>query len=208
MQRLSFCYGLCGPIFEGEKELLPFASILECARRGDLEAISLLYRQFLPGVFAYTLFRIPDRGTAEDLTSDIFLQMVEKIHKVKATDEAAFAAWLFQIARTTVASYYRDRERMPVSLQDDVDLMVSPSSDPAHYVENCEDRSALVQAMNMLTEEQRQVLTGRLLLEYDVGTVARMIGKNANAVRALQFRALQSLKRILSKSEDWHEITS
>lgn len=208
MQRLSFCYGLCGPFFEGEKELLPFASTLECARRRDLEAISLLYRQFLPGIFAYVLFRIPDRGTAEDLTSDIFLHMVESIHKVKATDEAAFAAWLFQIARNTVAGYYRVRERMPVSLQDDADLIVHPRSDPAQYVENCEDRSALVQAMNMLTEEQRQVLMGRLLLEYDVGTVARMIGKNANAVRALQFRALQSLKRILSKREDRHEITS
>ena len=194
--------------FEGEKELLSFASILERARKGDLEAISLLYRQFLPGVFAYMLFRIPDRGTAEDLTSDIFLQMVEKIHKVKATDEAAFAAWLFQIARITVAGYYRGRERMPVSLQEDANLMAHSGSDPAHYVENCEDRSALAQAMNMLTEEQRQVLIGRLLLEYDVRTVARMIGKNANAVRALQFRALQSLKRILSKREDWHEITT
>jgi len=208
LQRLSFCYGLCVQLFKEEKEVLPFTSLLDDARRRDLEAISLIYRQFLPGVFAYIFFRVPDRNTAEDLTSDVFVHMVERIHKVKATDEAAFAAWLFQIARTTVAGYYRGRERMPVSLQEDADLIVSPSSDPADYVQDCEDRSALVQAMNLLTEEQRQVLIGRLLLEYDVGTVARMIGKNANAVRALQFRALQSLKRILSKRGSRHEITS
>ena len=83
--------------------MLPFASLLDDARRRDLEAISLVYRQFLPGVFAYIFFRVPDRNTAEDLTSDVFVHMVERIHKVKATDEAAFAAWLFQIARTTVA---------------------------------------------------------------------------------------------------------
>ncbi len=188
--------------------MLPFASLLDDARRRDLEAISLVYRQFLPGVFAYIFFRVPDRNTAEDLTSDVFVHMVESIHKVKATNEAAFAAWLFQIARTTVAGYYRGREQMPVSLQEHADLMMSPSSDPAHYVEDCEDRRALVQAMNMLTEEQRQVLIGRLLLEYDVGTIAHMIGKSANAVRALQFRALQSLKRILIKRGDRHEITS
>jgi RNA polymerase sigma-70 factor, ECF subfamily len=195
-------------LFKEEKEVHPFASLLDGAKSRDLEAISLVYRQFLPGVFAYIFFRVPDRNTAEDLTSDVFVHMVERIHKVKATDEATFAAWLFQIARTTVAGYYRGRGRMPVSLQEDADLMVSPSPDPAHYVEDCEDRSALVQAINMLTEEQRQVLIGRLLLEYDVGTVARMIGKNVNAVRALQFRALQSLKRILSKRGDRHEITS
>ncbi len=154
------------------------------------------------------MFRIPDRDTAEDLTSETFLKMVESIHKVRATDEAAFAAWLFQIARNTIAGYYRGRDRMPVSLRDDADLIVNPHSDPAQYMENCEDQSALVQAMNILTEEQRQVLIGRLMLEYDARTVARMIGKSANAVRALQFRALQSLKRILSKKEDQHEITS
>jgi RNA polymerase sigma-70 factor (ECF subfamily) len=51
--------------------------------------------------------------------------------------------------------------------------------------------------MEKLTEEQRQVLIGRLILGYDVATVAKMIGKKANAVKALQFRALQSLQRFL-----------
>jgi RNA polymerase sigma-70 factor (ECF subfamily) len=55
----------------------------------------------------------------------------------------------------------------------------------------------VVKAINALTEDQRQVLVGRLILGYDVATVARMIGKKANAVKALQFRALQRLQRLL-----------
>jgi len=62
-----------------------------------------------------------------------------------------------------------------------------------------EDWQAMVQAINHLTEEQRQVLVGRLILGYDVATVAHMRGKTANAVKALQFRALQSLQRQLGK---------
>jgi RNA polymerase sigma-70 factor, ECF subfamily len=41
------------------------------------------------------------------------------------------------------------------------------------------------------------VLVARLILGYDVATVAQMLGKQANAVKALQFRALQSLHRLL-----------
>ena len=55
------------------------------------------------------------------------------------------------------------------------------------------------EAILLSGEEQRQVLVGRLLLGYDVATVARMLGKQANAIKALQFRALQSLQRLLGK---------
>ena len=92
---------------------------LDLARRGEAEALGALYRQFLPGVFGYIAARVPDRSTAEDLTSDVFLKMVEGIGRLRASDEAGFAAWLLQIARIRVAGYYRKREHLPalVSLE-------------------------------------------------------------------------------------------
>lgn len=184
--------------------------LLDRARQGDAEALSVLYRRFLPGVFGYIATRVPERATAEDLTSEVFLQMVEGIHRLRARDDAGFIAWLLRIARVTVAGYYRKRgqQQIPFSLQGDdwqetqATLTVGegshPEADPAFWAETREEWQTVVQAINRLTEEQRQVLVGRLILGYDVATIARMIGKKANAVKALQFRALQSLKRLLS----------
>src|SRR5258708_3874601 len=89
---------------------------LDRARRGDSEALSALYNQFLPGVFGYIATRVPDRTIAEDLTSEVFLQMVEGIHRLRAQDEAGFVAWLLRIARVTVAGYYRKRAKQPIPL--------------------------------------------------------------------------------------------
>src|SRR5437867_9570649 len=86
---------------------------LDRARRGESEALSMLYRQFLPGIFGYIAARVPDRSTAEDLTSEVFLQMVEGIGQLHAQQEPQCAAWLFQIARATVARYYRKVEKQP-----------------------------------------------------------------------------------------------
>ncbi|MBV9230939.1 MAG: sigma-70 family RNA polymerase sigma factor [Chloroflexi bacterium] len=197
-------------VSEQNKRLPAFHSLLDRARRGEAEAISVLYRQFLSSVFWYIAARVPDRSTAEDLTSEVFLEMVEGIHKVRANSEAMFAAWLFQIARTTVAGYYRKHEHIPASIslettfrEDDGNTMFIPVShpdfDPVRWVEARDEWDVVAQAINALTEEQRQVLVGRLILGYDVTTVARMIGKKANAVKALQFRALNSLQRLLRK---------
>src|SRR5579885_291564 len=84
-----------------------FTKLLDSARQGESEALSTLYRKFLPGVFGYIASRVPDRFTAEDLTSEVFLKMIEGIGQIKATEEARFAAWLLQVARITVADYYR-----------------------------------------------------------------------------------------------------
>ena len=185
--------------------------LLDCARQGNAEALSALYHRFLPGIFGYIATRVPDRATAEDLTSDVFLQMVEGIHHLRAEDEAGFTAWLLRIARVTVAGYYRKREKQPTHLSlsgesweyayaESLMLLEShPEADPVQWTEAREDWQAVVQAINHLTEEQRQVLVGRLIPGYDVATVAHMLGKKANAVKALQFRALQSLQRQLGK---------
>jgi len=61
---------------------------LDRARRGEPEALSALYRQLLPGVFGSIAARVPDRATSEDLTSEVFVKMVEGISRLRASDEA------------------------------------------------------------------------------------------------------------------------
>lgn len=188
--------------------------LLEQARQGDAKALSVLYRRFLPGIFGYIAMRVPDRATAEDLTSEVFLQMIESIHHLKATDEAGFAAWLLRIARAVVAGYYRKHARQPVMVplpgeaweeMQQASLVVSSNNaegDPVTWMETREEWQKVVEAINTLTEDQRQVLVGRLILGYDIAAVARMIGKQVNAVKALQFRALKSLHRLLGQQAD------
>jgi RNA polymerase sigma-70 factor (ECF subfamily) len=205
-----------GGAFSDRGTQLPaFEHMLERAKKGEAEGITTLYRHFLPSVFAYIAARVPDRSIAEDLTSEVFLKMVEGIEKVRTREEAGIAAWLFQVARITIAGYYRQREKQPdlVSLEPaneegdtntwehHIALTNHPDTDPVLRSESREDWDVVVRAINSLTEDQRQVLVGRLILGYDVTTVARMIGKQANAVKALQFRALQSLNRILKNNK-------
>lgn len=202
------------PSYDRVGDSLPHvAGLLDRARNGEAEALSTLYHHFLPAVFGYIASRMADRSMAEDLTSEVFLKMVESIHRVKANNEVGFAAWLFQIARATVAEHYRKREKQPalvslestlsqdgaISGKSDAIAQSDPMSDPVQWSEARDEWSTVVEAINLLTEEQRQVLISRLILGYDVATIAQMLGKKANAIKALQFRALQRLERLLAK---------
>jgi RNA polymerase sigma factor, sigma-70 family len=187
------------------EQMVSFIQMLNCAKKREVDAIALLYQHFFPGMFFYICNRVPDRDTAEDLTSDIFLQMVDKIDKVKATNEASFAAWIFRVAKCVVADYYHDHDKMPPyvsldSIDDSVDCILDENK--------LEKQIYLSGVFSMLTEDQRVVLTGRIMMDYDAEIVGDIIGKDASAVRSLQYRALKSLRRLLSERKDYHAFIS
>lgn len=179
----------------------PFSVVLERARRLDSVAIGQLYQRFLPVVYRYVLARVGDVHSAEDLTSETFFAMIEQIGTTRAQDELGFSAWLLGIARNKVLMLYRRRRTGPTftrELDDDAHPMsVAEEDDPLAIITARESWSEVVAALNRLTEEQRTVVLYRCVLGYSADEVAVLMHKKAGTVRALQFRALASLARLL-----------
>jgi RNA polymerase sigma-70 factor, ECF subfamily len=181
---------------------LPFTSVLERARALDPDALGLLYERYLPAVYRYVLARVGDVYLAEDLTAETFVAMVESVERLRAEDELSFAAWLFGIARNKVAEQYRRQASRSLvlgemALQEEPPA-VAEAGDPLGVVTARERWSEVVGAIERLTEEQRTVVLYRCVLGYETEDVARLMGRQPGAVRALQFRALASLARFLA----------
>ena len=74
--------------------------------------------------------------------------------------------------------------------------------DPLDVITARERLVEVVSALDRLTEEQRAVILYRAVLGYSAEDVGRLLGKQAGAVRALQFRALGALARLLERADD------
>lgn len=166
-----------------------FSDVLKYAKMGNVEAIAYLYRHSQSCVFTYIYKRIADRETADDLTSDVFLIMIENIHALKSDNEAGFRAWILKIARTQIVQYYRAREKISLC-----------SLDQARDIpyEISEERSEILEAFKVLTTEQRLALAGKFVYGYDASELASMSGKGTDAIRALQSRGAKALRRNLA----------
>jgi RNA polymerase sigma-70 factor, ECF subfamily len=179
---------------------MPFASVLERARALDRTVVGMLYTRFLPVVYRYILARVGETPTAEDLTSETFFAMIEGIEASRATDELGFAAWLLGIARNRVAMHFRRVRIQPVVsdlARHEEQLAIGGEGDPLDFITARESWHEVVAALPRLTEEQRTVVLYRCVLGFSTDEVASLLGKTAGTVRALQFRALHSLARLL-----------
>jgi RNA polymerase sigma-70 factor (ECF subfamily) len=187
-----------------------FEQRLALAKQLNAEALGALYQQFLPVVYGYIASRIADRRTVEDITSEVFVSMLESISRLRATDETGFAAWLMRITRFRLADHFRTRageaplvEVLPSGDDEGEEETLlrlpsrNPADDPELSAEVREEWARVAAAINQLTEEQRQVIVGKLVLGYDNEALARLVGKNVGAVKQLQYRGLQTLNRLL-----------
>ena len=171
-------------------------ALLERAKAYDPAALGELYDRYAPKMYTYIYRRVGDAALAEDLTSELFLRVLNAVQNERAWRDS-FVAWLYRIAHNLVVDAYRRRPPPSVPL-DDLPL-VSEQEGPAEVVQSDADRRQLRAAIGRLTSDQQQVLA----LRYGEGLTARETGevmnKTTGAIEALQHRALAALRRIMAK---------
>jgi RNA polymerase sigma-70 factor, ECF subfamily len=186
-----------------------FAHTLALGRRRDPEAVSWLYRRFLPIIYRFLYARVGDTQTAEDLTSDTFFAVMEGIDGVRAEDELGFATWALGIARNKLAMHFRRlkmRREIPIDFSEATEpATTAEEGDPLAILSARERWTDVVAALNLLTPEQRETLWRRCLLGQSAEEIAQSMGKPTNAIYGLQFRALAALARRLREGEQAHE---
>lgn len=154
-----------------------------------------LYEATLPVVYRYVYSKVGNREEAEDLTSQVYLKALHGLDESR--DSAAIQAWLFQVARTTIADYWRRFYHVRSSSLDD--LLAAGWDSQQDTGQFPVDQSAggrVRWILSQLPERYRDVLTFRFLLNCSLKeTAARMNLSEAN-VKVLQYRALSKASQL------------
>jgi RNA polymerase sigma-70 factor (ECF subfamily) len=166
---------------------------VEAAQRGEAHGWSALFERFYPDVHAYALARLGDRAAAEDVTQEVFVAAVTSIKTLRVRREPAVQAWFLHICRYKVVDHIRKGSR-----QRGFALASRPlDADPAAITEMNMEADRVRTAMVHLTEDQRDILIRRFVLDQSLEDVASTTKRTVGGVKSIQHRALESLRRAL-----------
>ena len=172
---------------------------MKAAQAGDASAFGQLYERYRDSVYRYCLAKTGAKHEAEDLVADVFLRAMEALDRYEDRG-LPFVAFLFRVARNAAIDKSR-RTRPEMSVDDLVHHPQSGQNVEAEVVRSTE-RQALVDAMSKLKADYREVLLLRFVEGYGAADVGRMTGRSEGAVRTLQHRAVDRLRRELERSGD------
>jgi RNA polymerase sigma-70 factor (ECF subfamily) len=170
------------------------------AQGGRPEQVTALYEHYHAGIFRYLYYRVGDRQTAEDLTSEVFLRMIRNLAGYRLQGSSApFQAWLFQIAHNLATDHFRRSSIHPqVTLAEN---LAAADPEPDAGVEHRLTHEHLRQALARLNEDQRDVVLMRFVVGLPIVEVAQTLRKSEDAVKGLQRRGLSALRDGLSELE-------
>ena len=175
-----------------------FEALLNRARQGSGQALRRLYDSLNGEVAGYLRVRgAPDVGVA---TNEVFYRAFSRLDRFKG-NESGFRSWVFKIAHNLLIDDHRKRIRRP---------NVVATLDPARHDTTGGDAESEAMArlnamdvatlLDVLTESQREVMVLRIVAGLTVAEVADVLDRPVGAVKSLQHRAVESLRKNLDKS--------
>jgi len=171
--------------------------LVEAAQREPARFVEL-YDAYFHLVYAYVARRVRHRDETEDLTAEVFRRALQSLPRFKWTG-APFGAWLFRIASNMIADRAKTAAREgKLAAADSVSSVTgggSASGEQQTDLEECERRAELFQLVDELADDQRRVVLMRFAEDKTIGEIAGELGRSEGAVKQLQFRALENLRK-------------
>ena len=143
-----------------------------------------LYEANFDRVYAFIARRTANREQAQDLTSEVFQRALSGLGGFK-WQGMPFVAWCIGIARNVLAQHAFGKPaecRLPEDLGTD---------------DGGERRTMMLQAIQSLAEDQKQVILRRFFEQRSIREIAQELGRSEGAVKQLQLRALRKLRDFL-----------
>ena len=158
------------------------------------------FRDYQPTVYRYVRFRLANRESAEDVTSQVFMKALRALDRYDP-NRASPKTWLLRIARNAVTDHLRflkRRSSLHVSLDRVPDLVAEVPTQEERVLRE-ERIEVLLNASRELRRSDQEILS----LRYGAGLGNREIADalkiSGNAVAVRLHRALARLKTVVEK---------
>lgn len=174
--------------------------LVKRAKNNDKEALGLLYDRYFGKVYGYVYNKVFDQAAAEDIASHAFLRVLETFDRFDEK-RTSFISWVLCIAHNLVIDYFRKSAKLPTaSLESGIEkISQRANDDPVEFVLNGIANRELKKVLSYLTVEQQQVIFLKFGLGLSNKEIGEVIKKKKGAVKALIFRALKMLQRLLDE---------
>ena len=164
----------------------------------DRESFGRVYQETFPTVFRYACVLTGEASLAEDVAADVYLRAWRARDRFRG--EGPVLSWLLAMTHNAAMTAHRRRARAMTANENLARPEATEGPESAHRSDR--DTEGMESALRRLSPDQQAVVLLRFVDGRSHGEVAALLGRQAEAVRALQYRALKNLRKELGPAEE------
>ncbi len=167
--------------------------ILSC-QDGNTEAFGLIYDHHIRTIYNFIYYKVLDKDSAEDLTSQTFLKALRNVGSVDP--DRPIISWLYKIAHNTVVDHYRSRKNTE-NIDDHWDLG-DEKVDIAAELDVSVDMDRIGKYLKQLSSLEREIIFMRVWEELPYQAIAEVLGKTEGNCKMIYSRTIKKLKSMIN----------
>lgn len=176
------------------EQVLSDREMICAARKMDPAGLTLIYQTYSPGIHRYAARLLGNADQAEDCVAETFSRFLKAVSQGQGPSNH-LQAYLYRIAHNWVTDSFR--RQAPVDSGLDESILAERENQPEDEISVRLEAERVRLAIRSLTPEQRQVVVLRVYEEWTYEEISYALGKPEGNIRALFFRAIQSLRRLI-----------
>jgi RNA polymerase sigma-70 factor (ECF subfamily) len=176
-------------------------SLLKAARRMDQRALGTIFDRYAPDLYNYALRVCGDPFEADNIVGDIFSKLLEQLDAGKGP-RTNLRSYLYTMTYHHIIDGFQLSQReAPLELADSGRKEGFTNHSMDSSLENKKLLELLILAIkDHLTVDQRHVVVLRFLEDFNLLETSQIIGKKVNNVKAIQYRAIAKLRKVLNST--------
>jgi RNA polymerase sigma factor (sigma-70 family) len=174
--------------------------VIALVLKGHQQAYSILVERYRNYVFTLVLRYIKSREDAEEVAQDVFVKAYRSLPDFRG--QSKFSTWLYTVATTTCISFLRKKKPEVHSLENEKVSEAAARMEggiPANQIEQKSKVNMVNEAIRLLNPDDAQIITLFYKSEQTLEEIAKILGKESNAVKVQLHRARGRLKEKMQK---------
>lgn len=164
-----------------------------------------LYQFYVARVYKYCYLRLPSAEVAEDVTSIVFMKLVEGIKTLDTSKGHRLSAWLFRVAHNQIVDYYRKTKPERIEWVHESELP-QQSSGEDEFLRQHTRRIQIAFVLPRLNKRYQQIISLKYFAELETEEIAMHLGVESKNVYLLLHRALKAFRKEIEKNFEKSEI--
>ena len=175
--------------------------LMGLVQAGDYSPAAVLFDRYSTRIYNFAYRFLRNSEAAEDATQEVFVKMMKHAHQFNG--EAKLSTWLFSITANLCRDYLRKSDNKAKDDEEALLTMAAPAEySPSHVLETRETERRVRDALQKLTPEQREAILLSRYQGLSYAEIAQISGCSEGAVKTRVFRAMETLKKILTDPMD------
>jgi len=175
-------------------ESLEDETIVQKLKKGDIQALKIVYELFYKSAFRAAFFITNDTGLAEDTVHETFLKLLKKIEQLE--DPSKLEIWLCRMAINNARDIIRNRAKSTLIADAKGTYVNNPSTSPENILLENEEKQIIIRYIQQLQPEHKRVIFLKYYEDLSDNEISTTLGIPVGTVKSRLFYARKEIKRL------------